>query len=71
MSYYDVQGHEVIDVIRQVTMGLDGFDGFCLGNVVKYVMRAGEKDGEPFESDIRKAHDYAHMLVYGRWADRG
>lgn len=31
---------------------------FNLGNVVKYVCRAGRKDGESREKDLNKALDY-------------
>lgn len=31
---------------------------FLLGNVVKYVCRAGAKPGESREDDLRKAHAY-------------
>ena len=32
---------------------------FCLGNVVKYLARAGKKEGETREKDLQKARDYA------------
>lgn len=34
---------------------------------VKYIDRMGEKDGEPFEKDARKAADYACRAITGRW----
>lgn len=38
---------------------------FCLGNVVKYVCRAGKKEGESREKDLSKALDYLNMeLAY-------
>lgn len=35
--------------------------GFCLGNVIKYLARAGHKDGESRDSDLHKAMEYLRM----------
>lgn len=67
-SYYRDGPVECEDVIAHVTQGVEGERAFCLGNVVKYVYRAGRKSGDPVE-DLDKARDYAHRLVYGRWFD--
>lgn len=32
--------------------------GFCLGNVVKYISRAGKKPGEAMLKDLKKARWY-------------
>lgn len=32
--------------------------GFCLGNTVKYIARAGKKDPEKFIEDLKKARWY-------------
>lgn len=32
--------------------------GFCLGNAVKYIARAGRKGSEPLLDDLRKARWY-------------
>lgn len=32
--------------------------GFCLGNVVKYISRAGKKSGNPIIQDLKKAAFY-------------
>lgn len=46
---------EPIDVIR-------GWDlGFCLGNVIKYLARAGHKAGESRDKDLHKAMEYLQM----------
>lgn len=46
---------EPIDVIK-------GWDlGFCLGNVIKYIARAGRKNGESRDSDLHKAMEYLRM----------
>lgn len=49
-DYYKAEnGLEVIDVIQ--AFDLD----FCLGSTIKYVLRAGKKDKEAKEKDLRKA----------------
>lgn len=35
--------------------------GFCLGNVIKYIARAGHKAGESRDSDLHKAMEYLRM----------
>lgn len=51
-DYYKAKGVETIDVI-------EAFDlNFNLGNVVKYVLRAGKKQGEEKEKDLNKALFY-------------
>ena len=35
--------------------------GFCLGNVIKCIARAGEKEGESRDSDLHKAMEYLRM----------
>lgn len=48
-DYYSAGGIEAIDYI-------DAHDlGFCLGNVIKYITRAGRKDGEGKITDLKKA----------------
>ena len=37
--------------------------GFLEGNVVKYICRAGSKDGETKLDDLLKAQAYIHKLV--------
>lgn len=49
-----VDGHEPIDLIRHCS--------FPIGNFLKYVLRAGHKEGNTKEQDLRKA------LWYGRCA---
>lgn len=38
--------------------------GFCEGNVVKYLARAGRKPGVPEQQDLDKAHWYMRHLAY-------
>ena len=51
-SYYNNGKIEVIDFI------LDQKLDFCLGNVIKYVCRAGSKPGASEADDLRKAMHY-------------
>ena len=51
-KHYNTGKYEVIDVI------LDWDLGFTLGNVVKYVARAGKKDKDKYYEDLKKAEWY-------------
>jgi len=51
-DYYKSNGVETIDVIEAFELN------FNLGNVVKYVLRAGKKQGEEKEKDLNKALFY-------------
>ena len=48
-------GFQVIDLTKNL--------GFCEGNVVKYVSRAGLKDGESRLDDLKKAQYYLNLLI--------
>lgn len=37
--------------------------GFSLGNAIKYICRAGLKDGNPFDQDIRKSIVYLRKAI--------
>lgn len=37
--------------------------GFALTNALKYVVRAGKKEGESYEKDMGKYNDYINMAV--------
>ncbi|MBQ3457119.1 MAG: DUF3310 domain-containing protein [Synergistaceae bacterium] len=50
--YYNAGGIEVIDFIDAHSLN------FSLGNVVKYVVRAGHKDGENRMTALLKASRY-------------
>lgn len=51
-SHYTAGGVEVIAAIE--AWGL----GFCLGNAVKYIARAGKKDSAKIFEDLQKARWY-------------
>ncbi len=48
-------GFQVIDLTSQLD--------FCSGNVVKYVTRAGNKEGESSLDDLKKAKYYLDRLI--------
>lgn len=51
---------ESVDVLRSV-LTPEEFKGFCRGNALKYLIRAGRKDSEL--QDIKKAGVYIEWLV--------
>jgi hypothetical protein len=53
--YQFENGIQVIDLTSQLD--------FCSGNVVKYVARAGKKEGESALDDLRKAKYYLERLI--------
>lgn len=56
-SYYTDGKIEVIDYIKDKGLG------FCLGNAVKYISRAGKKDPEKEIEDLRKAAWYINRRI--------
>lgn len=56
-AHYTSYSPEVIVITEQL--------GFCEGNVVKYLARAGRKDGVLGQEDLNKAHWYMRRLAYG------
>ena len=68
-SHYTSGNVETIAKIEQVVDGLDAKSAYLLGNIIKYVDRAGLKDGEDAECDLAKANNYAHRLCTGEWRD--
>lgn len=60
-DYYKTGGVETIDYLHAF-LTEDEFNGFCKGNIIKYVSRANRKNGL---EDIRKARDYIRYLITG------
>ena len=56
--YASLGGTEVIDLLRTEQL----LEGFCIGNVLKYVTRLGKKDVEK-NPDIMKAFHYLVILL--------
>lgn len=60
-EYYKSKlGIDCIDVIGDV-LGVEGFRGFCLGNAIKYIYRAGKKNNEL--EDLSKATWYMNRYI--------
>ena len=56
-NHYNSGKYEVMDVIDDA-----GFtEGFCLGNALKYILRAKHK--ESYIEDIKKAQWYLEYLI--------
>ena len=58
-SHYTAGGTEVIEVLL-LQLTPEEFIGFCKGNALKYIFRAGLKG--PSETDYKKAIYYLEML---------
>lgn len=54
-EYYDAGGIETLDIIR-AKLTDDQFQGYCLGNAIKYLCRANWKDD--LDRDTEKANNY-------------
>lgn len=56
-DYYNQGNIEVIDYIQDKKLN------FCLGNVIKYISRAGFKRGESKLKDLKKARNYIDFEI--------
>lgn len=66
-KYYDehyasMVGLEPIELM-QLVLSLPEFVGFLKGNIIKYTLRAGKKQGEAAEKDVAKAQRYTEWLI--------
>lgn len=59
-SHYKVGGIQPIEYMK-CKMSKEQFEGFCLGNVIKYVSRSDFKGSKI--SDLKKARDYLNWLI--------
>lgn len=50
---------EVIDYIED-KLGADGFESYCVGNIIKYVSRYKKKNGL---EDLKKAQWYLNKII--------
>ena len=57
---------ECIDAIKAATKGLNGFEGYCTGNAIKYLWRWKYKSGV---EDLKKAYWYIRKLISGHLND--
>lgn len=58
--HYTQGGVECIDAIKAATEGLNGFEGYCTGNAIKYLWRWKHKSGV---EDLKKADWYIRKLA--------
>ena len=58
---------EAIDVIRSI-LGKEKFEGYCRGNVIKYILRADSKNGV---EDLKKAQVYLKWEVESKENNNG
>lgn len=57
--HYQGKGIEVIDVIEKFNLG------FCLGNAIKYILRAGHKqDFKGQDQKVKTIEDYNKAIWY-------
>ena len=56
-DHYNSGQYEVVDVIDDAGFG----EGFCLGNALKYILRAKHK--ENYLEDLKKAQWYLEYLI--------
>lgn len=59
-SHYTAGKVECIDALEAATTGLDGFEGYCTGNIIKYLWRWKHKNGL---QDLEKAKCYLERLI--------
>ena len=61
-AHYNSGKYESIDIIED-QLGMKGLRGFCLGNAMKYINRAGKKDPAKELEDLQKAEWYLHHYI--------
>ena len=60
LNHYKLScGVESIEIIKRV-LGIKGFVAFCLGNILKYLIRAEKKNGK---EDYKKAAKYLEWVI--------
>lgn len=60
-AHYNQGGTETIDIIAEVAQNAsDGFSGFLVGNIIKYICRYNAKNGV---EDLEKARWYLNKLI--------
>lgn len=60
---------ETIEVLESVVKreALPRAAAYCVGNALKYLLRAGNKPGESWRDDLAKAENYLHRALTGTW----
>lgn len=67
-SHYANKPSTTYSITSIVSVGLPSKEAYLLGNVIKYIDRRDDK-GHP-KQDLKKARNYAHRLVTGKWRKR-
>ena len=67
-SHYTQGEIECIEVIKYINdkLNMQGYEGYCLGNFIKYIWRCNFKNGW---EDIDKAIFYLNELLAEQWKD--
>lgn len=60
-DYYKKNGLSPIGAFKQGLLSQEEYIGFCKGNIIKYVIRAGDK-GDAVK-DLKKAKDYINFYM--------
>ena len=60
-KHYKMGKYETIDVIKDITASYEGFQGYLVGNIIKYLSRAPHKGG--MLEDLKKAQFHFNLLV--------
>lgn len=60
-EYYKSNGLSPIDAFKQGLISKEEYKGFLIGNVIKYVIRAGKKDD--VIKDLNKAKHYLDFYI--------
>ena len=58
-QHYAHSKYQATDMIIDAGHG----EGFCMGNIMKYAMRCGKKDGSDAEMDLLKIIHYAIIAI--------
>lgn len=69
-AHYDFPAfREAIELIEQVVSrkSIPRRPAYMIGNALKYLCRAGNKPDESWEDDVRKAENYLHRAISGKW----
>ena len=61
-SHYTDGNIECLDYIED-KLSFAEFQGFCKGNAIKYISRAGKKDPDKYSEDLCKAAFYIERAV--------
>ena len=59
--HYEIPGREIQPIVL-MRLGLtdEEFEGYCIGNVMKYILRYKHKGGD---DDLLKAQEYIDFLI--------